>query len=117
MKETRTVEVSLCDVCKSDDGYLRSCDKCGRDFCFDCESQWMRKYSHSVHFGGSDDGYYCQDCDAESRASGDLIHAAYRRIENLRHEEKAWYDNFKERVDVAEKELLALKNEKKKEKK
>lgn len=109
MKKTVTKEVTCCDCCEKEE-YLTTCMNCGIEHCYDCEKTEGKKYVHAVNFSGSGDGYYCKKCDT------DLIsnrisprHIAYRKIESLRNESKAWNENFRLRANEAEQEVAALR--------
>lgn len=109
MKKTVLKEVDCCDVCGKDD-YVTACMGCGVDHCYDCSKTEGKTYPHAVHFSGSGDGYYCKTCDYELTVSGgNQPHAAYRKIESLRNEEKAWCADFRKRSDSAEEKLSAIR--------
>lgn len=108
MKKTITVEQSFCDVCGQESSGYTTCDSCGKDFCYECKKTEAIEYAHAVFFSGSGDGLYCIDCDAKLRQNGDKKHAAYRAIQSLRHENKAWSEDFKKRAENAMDRLKAL---------
>lgn len=109
MKKLVTIEKTFCDVCgKEASGYC-NCDCCKKELCRECSETELREYKHGVYCSGSDDGSYCNDCDAKLRANSDKKHAAYRKIEALRNEARGWSEDFKKRADAAESELLRCK--------
>jgi len=102
MKKTVTVEKSFCDVCgKVASGY-QSCMSCGKEFCYKCEETEAVKYSHAINLSGSNDGFYCKDCDIKLINSKDELHSAYREIKRLKEEQTSWYNDFKCRSGFAE---------------
>jgi len=109
MKKTIQKQVDCCDACAKEDTYVYACKNCGTEHCYDCRETEGKEYSHAINFSGSGDGYYCNKCDTElTRTKADKSHAAYRRIEALRNEAKAWGDDFRKRSDQAEAALKAL---------
>lgn len=107
MKKIASIEDTFCDVCDKR-GYATRCLNCGAEHCYDCRKLHGVEYVHGVHFSGSGDGYYCNKCDVLLRNNGDALHAAYRRIQDLRSEEKAFYEGATIRADAAEAELKRL---------
>ena len=108
MKKQITIEQSFCDVCGNKSSGYSQCISCGKDLCYDCKKTHAIEYAHAVHFQGSGDGLYCLDCDAKLLAANDKKHAAYLKIRQLRNEEMGWYNDFRVRVEQAEKALKAL---------
>lgn len=107
MKKWIEIEDTFCDVCGAR-GYADTCLGCGADHCYDCRKNHGIAYSHGVHFQGSGDGYYCHTCDVAMRNNGNPLHAAYRRILELRNEEKAFYEGSSVRSKNAEAVLTHL---------
>ena len=114
MKKNVEVEHYFCDVCKKDCGpYLHyKCLRCEKTFCYDCMKNNATEYKHGVHFSGSGDGLYCNECNLILYANGDELHGAYLKIAQLRSEEEGWWLNFKKRVEKAEGELKTILNRK-----
>jgi hypothetical protein len=113
MKKTITQEVDCCDICERPHAHY-GCDNCGKVYCYDHSESHLKKYAHGVHFGGSDDGCYCLECDAALLKSGDKLHAAYLRVASLRDENAGWYERLKARADIAEGAVSRLVAERKK---
>lgn len=102
MKKTINKEVILCDSCDKE-AYVDTCLRCGAQHCYDCRKIKGVRYIHSVYFSGSNDGYYCNECDSILYSIGDnKLHSAYVKIKNLRKESELFYDDFKKRTDEAE---------------
>lgn len=108
MKKQVIVEQSFCDLCGKEASGYTCCLCCGKELCYDCRETAAKEYKHAVHLSGSGDSLYCLECDRKLRENGDKLHAAYRKIEALRHEEKGWYEDFRKRSDDAESKLKAL---------
>lgn len=109
MKKSITEEKELCDFCEVNEASYSKCLGCGKAICYDCKKIHAKEYNHAVYFQGSRDGLYCRECDTRLiAAKTDKVHKAYRRIEALRAESKAWDEDFKARGDAAEKDLNAL---------
>lgn len=112
MKKTIEIVADICDVCGEQCDYSDPCLACGVEHCYECKKTLGKEYRHSVYVSGSGDGYYCNDCDRKLTISGrDSLHAAYWRIESLRHEKKAWYQDFQRRAEDAEKILRDVQEE------
>ena len=105
MKKTIEKETHFCDSCGKEEGqYIYTCDECGKELCFDCRKTQAKEYPHSVSCSGSGDGLYCVECDAKLLKAGtNKRHQAFRGIERLRLESRAFYEDFKNRCEVAEK--------------
>ena len=104
-----TKETKVCDVCASDKNVWTTCLICGRDYCYNCRKDHTVTYPEGVHFSGRD-GDYCLSCDTNLLKSGtDRLHTAYLKVKQLRAEETGWYQDFKTRVDAAEKKLKELR--------
>ena len=107
-----TKQERRCDFCGAEAYDFNACLGCGKDICWQCQEKHGVKYVHGVHFSGSQDGWYCNECDSKLYAANDPLHAAYSKIAYLRREEKAWYDDFEFRKTKAEKELQSILSEK-----
>jgi len=108
MKKTVQIEADCCDSC-DEQGYVTKCLSCGTEHCYECRKTEGKEYKHAINFSGSGDGYYCNKCDAElTKNKTDKRHTAYRHIESLRNEAKAWSDDFTKRSDEAEATLKRL---------
>lgn len=109
MKITVMKEVTICDCCETE-AYLTACLNCGVEHCYECRAKYGKTYEHAVHFSGSNDGYYCKKCDADLIEGPDTRqHKAYRKIEALRNEVKAWSSDFQFRAAKAEEEVRLAK--------
>lgn len=112
MNKTVEKTVTFCDSCECEVGYSHKCACCGIEMCYDCAKKKMVKYTHSVWFQGSDDGEYCLKCDSVlTESQNDALHNAYVKIRNLRNEQKAWGDDFKNRAEAVGKEVETLRKE------
>lgn len=109
MKKLITKELKVCDWCETDEHVYHECLICGKDACFNCGEVNMTSLAHGVHFSGSGDGGYCNDC-LETNQDNKLI-IAYNVIQTLRKEEENWYADFKIRQETAEKRIKELQNE------
>ena len=109
MKKKVEKTIDVCDNCGADDMVFYHCLGCGKDFCYNCNDKRNvgKKYIHSVNFSGPDDGYFCVACLSLPTPKVSKILKAYLKIESLRNEQKAWYEDFSKREKEAE---LALKN-------
>lgn len=110
MKKTITEEREICDFCHINDASYLHCMGCDKAMCYECRKIHGKEYPRAVYFCGSADGLYCRACDARLITErSDKLHRAYRRIEALRAESKAWADEFKMRTDAAEADVEAFK--------
>lgn len=101
-------KVKFCDVCGTEEEYVPPCDECGKDMCYKCRQTHSIEYPHSVSCSGWGDGLYCVECDQKLRASEtDARHSAYLRIQELRNEERRFYEDFRARSTVAEQAVAA----------
>ena len=108
MKKTLSKEVTVCDQCNKE-AYVETCLKCGAEFCYDCRKTCGVEYPHGVYFSGSGDGFYCNKCDSELKATGvDPLHSAYLKVKYLRDENTSFARNFKARTNDAEAEIKRL---------
>jgi len=108
MKKDEVVSKKYCDFCGEES--WEQCLGCGKDICWECQRDGTKakEYHHGVYVSGTSDGAYCLKCDAEMKAKGDPVHAAYLSIEALREEAKEWDKDFTRRREAAEKLLEAL---------
>ena len=87
MKKVIKKEVSVCYRCGSDENVFYSCKNCGIDHCWECKKLYGHEYAHGVHFTGSGDGYYCQECDMVLYKSGkNDLYNYYQKIKELKNE-------------------------------
>lgn len=110
MKRTTLKEVFVCDICGEEDNYMQQCTGCGIHICNACEhDNEAVSYQHAVSFSGSGDGFYCLDCDKKFKESKDNpLYNAYMHIQSLRAEHAAFYADFRNRQDEAEKHVEHL---------
>ena len=114
MKKIIEKEVTICDCCKKEN-YLDKCLNCGVEHCHNCQKTQGVIFNHAVNFSGSDDGYYCNQCNGElSRSKQDPLYNAYNKIKMLRDEAKKFYSIFDKKRKIAEHELGNLIKEHKK---
>lgn len=100
-KETTTIQ-SFCDVCSKPASYSYCCERCSKDFCFECWQKHGIQYNESVNMSSSADGHYCKECDAILLAQGtDIRHASLVAIKSLRQELEAWHEDFNKRESLA----------------
>lgn len=108
MKRKVWVEVSFCDICGREASGHYTCGNCGKEYCYACGKTELKEYRHVAHGQGTGDICYCHECDAKLLVNGSKEHAAYRKIESLRNEEKGWYEDFAKRYKEAELVLRLL---------
>ena len=84
------------------------CLGCGKDVCYECKKAEGNEFYHSVHCGGSGDGFYCIICLGNPKIIKTSLYQAYLTIQRLRNEEKVWYDDFRIRCENAEKDLKKI---------
>ena len=99
--------VRFCDECGKEES-LQICLGCGVEHCFECRRKMGVEYAHAVHCSGSEDGYFCHNCNNAPPEEVKELHYAYQKIEALRDIEKNWHKNFDARIKVAEEALQAL---------
>jgi hypothetical protein len=102
MEQELLRKVISCDFCGAQESYMQACDNCGKDICYECKKRHAHIYAHAVHFSGSGDALYCNECDSKMFVIGDVRHAKFVAIERLRNEEKAYWEDFKVRAKSAE---------------
>ena len=109
MKKIIQKEVSYCDSCGKEDIYVRACENCGIEHCYECRKLYGKEYDHAVTVSGSVNGYYCKKCDAElTKTNENELHNAYCHIQSLSDEAVGWGVNFRRRSKEAEAHLEAL---------
>lgn len=109
MKKTKQIEVDICDVCGKETELAYTCRRCDQIQCYECKKNHGVEYTHSVHFSGSGDGFYCKACDVKlTDYNTDPLHNAYRAVAALKLESKTYYEDFKNRQDEAEAEVKRL---------
>ena len=112
MKRIIEKEVVFCDSCQKE-AYTDTCLRCGVQHCYDCRKTKGVEYKHAVHFSGSGDGYYCNQCDGILYSTGDdKLHSAYVKIKNLRKESELFYIDFDKRTKKAETILEIMEDKK-----
>ena len=110
MERLMSKVVTFCDVCGKEIPYPNNkCKICGNVMCYDCGKDNMKTFFHAVSFSGSDDGDYCTEClcNPIPPEHVELIEA-YKVIESLRAEYKAWNKDFETRHKTAEAKVKAL---------
>ena len=106
-KKTKTVEYDDCDFCDSDDCCCTKCLGCDRDVCYECKKNKGTEYQYALQVSGSNNGYYCAECDKEP---GDSLHRAYRDMLALIEESEAFSSGLRSRGSVIERRILAEKS-------
>jgi hypothetical protein len=112
VKKAITEEREICDLCDRNNTAWLHCLSCKKAICYDCRNEGLAKeYPRAVYFGGSNDGLYCRDCDTRLITEGtDKLHRAYRRVEALRAESKAWNEDFQRRHTAVEKDIESYRS-------
>ncbi len=97
-------KIKFCDICGTDQSVFNTCSNCSKDFCYDCQKKNIagQEFPHAVHFSGSTDCYLCMGCLASPAPKVKTILSAYLKIQQLRNESKAFYDDFDVRCKAAE---------------
>ncbi len=107
MRKKKIIMEKFCDTCGKE--AFDTCLCCGKDFCISHAKMLGIEYNHSVNFGGSDDGFFCKECDVELTNNSVhplyRLHEAYKEISHLRNEGKEYCDKLEQRGDDAEKQL------------
>lgn len=111
MKRVVSHEVDYCDFCQEHEVSYAKCLGCQKAVCYECRKARVTEFHHAVHFIGSEDGLYCSECVARLTGTGEPLFEAYRSIEQLRAEAKAFYENIEARSKVAEAKLKELRNQ------
>jgi hypothetical protein len=107
MEKSRTIKVRVCESCGEDASYSFCCLNCKKDYCYEHKNRVV-ELPHSVHFKGGCDIYLCVGCVGTHRRELDDIIDAYQKIALLREESKSYWEDFKKRTDIAEKEAKRL---------
>ena len=106
MKVKKIEIVKHCDICNKE--AYTTCLSCGKDYCNKHENIGV-EYQHSINFGGSDDGFFCNECDIEitNNTKHPLyqLHESYKEIDSLRKKAKAYYDQLEKNGNEAEQKL------------
>ena len=114
MKKKVEMDMTFCDKCGKQD-YVYTCIRCGYEVCYECRKSEMVEYTSGVHFSGSGDGCYCNNCDSILLVNGtDPLYNAYRNIKELKEENESSYLFFKNRSEQAENNISILLGGKKK---
>lgn len=110
MRKIVEKEIEICDSCGTDDCVFNECASCGKHYCYNCNKTRHvgKEFPHSVYCSGSDDVYFCTGCLSVPTPRTVAILAAYQTISLLRAENKAWYEDFKQRSDKAEAEVRKI---------
>ena len=108
MKKLVTKESTFCDKCGKN-SHVTTCIICGKEYCWDCSKSMGEEFKAGVHWSGSGDGYFCNECLSKPDIHNTAILCAYMKIRALRQEESSWYKGFNERVNIAEDELKILR--------
>jgi hypothetical protein len=104
-------ERHICDFCHKGEAYqYTACLKCGKDCCYSCRDKvGFMEFKLGVYTGGTNDGYYCAECNAKAAATGDdELYNAYVTIRSLRLECAAFNSTFDVRRRAAEANLLKI---------
>ncbi len=99
MKVTKTVQLNICDICKTEECHYQ-CNGCKMDICYECQETHSVRYNVGVYHGGSGDAIYCRPCDVKLQS--DKLHLAYQKIKDLRNESDVFYKSFEIRKIDAE---------------
>ncbi len=111
MKKMVQIETTMCDFCEGDDNtFCRPCMGCGRDLCFDCLSESEPARAHGKCFSNNvycstRSAAFCFTCLAVIEMP---LLTAFRRVEALSAEHKAWCANFDKRQEAATAAVNAL---------
>lgn len=113
MKQTKTIECEICDICTKNEAPRRSkCLGCGKSVCYECQEEGrVKKYQHGVYVSGYGDGIYCLECDEALTAAGNPLLVAYQVIARLHDESREWGTDFKARTAKAEANLERLQKD------
>jgi len=104
MKKIVSIEQDFCDICGKESNSWALCMGCKMNICYDCQKTHAKKYRHGINVSGSGDGMYCLEC---AKMDTPKLRA-YKKIEALRQEADAFYEDFKNRSKIAEKILEGL---------
>lgn len=114
MKATKTVQYNKCDFCNDNNECWNRCLKCGKDVCYDCEQTAGVTYRHAEHVGGSDDGWYCHECDAQP--PDDLLEV-YQSLAQLIAKREAYHQATKPTLDLLTSKIRAKRENMRREEK
>ena len=106
MKENILVEQTLCGFCGEES--CQKCLGCGKDVCYGCRDKNGKEFRHAIHFRGSNDVWYCQECLGSEKIISTPLFKAYRDIADLRNESNDWWKDFDSRTKIAEEKLNNL---------
>ncbi len=108
MQIEKVVKVNICDVC-GNETFGDKCIRCEIDHCYDCAKKLGVNYHGGVFSYGSNDGYYCLNCDKILTQKGsNKLHSAYKTIKNLSDECETFNKRLGNRAKQAEDELTSL---------
>lgn len=114
MKKQIKVEVACCDFCSEQNTY-HQCQLCKKDICYNCKEKFAVVYHYSVHFQGSEDVIYCQECLGKmvagtcSKREKD-IYNAYNAIKLLKDEGSRYNEDYTKRAKLVEENLKNVLN-------
>lgn len=110
---TRTVEITVCDVCGvNESGKWRACLRCKRLVCRECQGNGhVAEFQQSVYSSSDLDGRYCTGCVTELTVAPDALFLAYAKITELIAERLAVRADFEARAAAAEQDIIRLREE------
>lgn len=108
-KQSRTVEVTVCDYCSGDHAAFYHCIICGKDACFTCKPLNMVEYTDGVYFRGFREGCYCYTCNEQLKTSrSNALWLAYEQIQLLKKKARIQQDNLSIEIKKAETHLATI---------
>lgn len=97
----------FCDICGKE--AFDTCLCCSKDFCISHAKTNGVEYDNAVFFSGSNDGFFCKECDIELTNDSThplyRLHEAYKEITHLRNEAKEYRLKLEHRGNEAEHQL------------
>lgn len=82
-KQTKTIEVDICDFCDKKEAGLYNCITCKKTACYLCSTKHMVEYSDGIYSRSGKSGHYCLACDKKHKADYiDPLWIAYYKIRN-----------------------------------
>lgn len=103
---TRSININtkICDFCNSKEHVFQICENCKKDVCYDCRKNNGRELHQSTIFGGNE-LFYCINCLNSKIVLESKKYLALQKIEDLRSEERRFYQDYRTRADQAEQEV------------